>query len=76
MSRITTKLIDRAGSLAKLLTLVTETGANILSVEHQREDAKTEVNSCVVTLTLETRNPEHIIDIRRKMREAGYILFD
>ena len=76
MARISTKLIDRAGSLAKLLSLVTETGANILSVEHQREDAKTEVNSCVVTLTLETRNPEHIIEIRSKMREAGYVLFD
>ncbi len=76
MARITTKLIDRAGSLAKLLQVVTESGANILSIEHEREDTKTEVNSCVVSLTLETRDMEHILEIRRQMREKGYILFD
>ena len=76
MARITTKLIDRAGSLAKLLQVVTESGANILSIEHEREDTKTEVNSCVVSLTLETRDTEHILEIRRQMREKGYILFD
>ncbi len=76
IARIRTKLLDRAGSLAQLLALVTESGANILSVEHEREDAKTEVNSCVVTMTLETRNEDHIIAIRRDMRERGYMLFD
>ncbi len=76
IARIRTKLLDRAGSLAKLLALVTESGANILSVEHEREDTKTEVNSCVVTMTLETRNEDHIIAIRRDMRERGYMLFD
>ena len=76
MTRISTKLIDRAGSLAALLSLVTETGANILSVEHEREDTKTEVNSCVVSMTLETRDTDHVIAIRRAMRDKGYILFD
>ena len=76
IAKLTTKLIDRAGSLAKLLQLVTDSGANILSIEHEREDSKTEVNSCVVSLTLETRNPEHIQSIRREMRQKGYPLFD
>ena len=74
--RISTKLADRAGSLAKLLQLVTASGANILSIEHEREDMKTEVNSCVVSITLETKNMDHVFAIRRDMRDAGYVLFD
>ena len=74
--RISTKLADRAGSLAKLLQLVTASGANILSIEHEREDMKTEVNSCVVSITLETKNLDHVFAIRRDMRDAGYVLFD
>ncbi len=76
IARLTTKLADRAGSLAKLLALVTESGANILNIEHEREDAKAEVNSCVVTLTLETRDRDHIRSIRAAMRGQGYPLFD
>ncbi|MCR5136842.1 MAG: threonine ammonia-lyase [Oscillospiraceae bacterium] len=76
IARITTKLIDRSGSLAKLLQVVTESGANILSIDHEREDTKTEVNSCIVNLTLETRDPEHILTIRKQMREKGYMLYD
>ena len=48
--RLKTKLADRTGSLAKLLELVTANGANILGIEHEREDLKTEVNSCVVSM--------------------------
>ena len=76
IARIRTKLLDRAGSLAQLLALVTESGANILSVEHEREDAKTEVNSCVVTMTLETRDAEHVRKIRDELMRRGYRLLD
>ena len=74
--RLKTKLADRPGSLAKLLELVTASGANILGIEHEREDLKTEVNSCVVSMTLETRDMEHVYAIRRDMRDAGYVLFE
>ena len=76
IARISTKLIDRSGSLARLLNLLTASGANILSIEHQREDSKTEVNSCLVTVTLETRDQDHIQGIRQDMREHGYLLYD
>ena len=74
MVRITTKLVDKAGALAQLLTCVADCGANVLDIEHQREDAKTEVNSCVVTMTLETRDEAHILELRRRMEEKGYRL--
>lgn len=74
--RITTKLADKAGSLAQLLTCVAESGANILNIEHEREDAKTSVNTCVVTMTLETRDEAHIREIRKELTERGYHLFE
>ena len=74
--RITTKLADKAGSLAQLLACVAESGANILNIEHEREDAKTSVNTCVVTMTLETRDEAHIREIRKDLTERGYHLFE
>ena len=74
--QFTMKLQDKAGNLARLLNCVAEKGANVLDIAHEREDAKTEVNSCVVTLTLETRNEEHIADIRAYLNANGYRLMD
>ena len=74
--QITTKLTDKAGNLAQLLTCVAENGANVLDIAHEREDAKTEVNSCVVTMTLETRDPEHVRKLRADLVRHGYRLLD
>ena len=76
MVELTTKLADKAGNLAALLTCVADTGANVLNIEHEREDAKTEVNSCVVTMTLETRDEAHVLEIRKALLAKGYHLFD
>ena len=74
--QITTKLTDKAGNLAQLLTCVAESGANVLDIAHEREDAKTEVNSCVVTMTLETRNTDHVRKLREDLVRHGYRLLD
>ena len=74
--QLTTKLADKAGSLAQLLTCVADCGANILNIEHEREDAKTSVSTCVVTMTLETRDEAHIRKIRKELVSRGYHLFD
>ena len=76
MVQISTKLADKAGNLAALLSYVAENGANVLGIYHEREDAKTEVNSCVVTMTLETRDAEHIRKLREDLMRRGYHLFD
>ena len=74
--RLATKMVDRADNLARLIQLVADDGANVLEVYHEREDAKSEANSCTVTLTLETKNAEHIRKIRHDMVESGYPLLD
>ena len=74
--QLKTKLTDKAGNLAQLLSCVANTGANVLDIAHEREDAKTEVNSCVVTMTLETRDQLHVQEIRKTLMSHGYHLFD
>ena len=76
MVRLTTKMVDKADNLARLIQLVADNGANVLEVYHEREDAKTEVNSCTVTLTLETKDADHIQKICNDMVERGYPLLD
>ena len=63
---------DRPGSLALLLSLVGELGANLLDVEHIREGFDLHVRETVVQLVLETRGPEHAAEVHRAVREAGY----
>ena len=76
ITTITTKLADRAGSLMNLLNVVSGTGANVVRIHHEREDVNSEVNACVVSMVLETRNSEHVQQIKDKLTEKGYSLLD
>jgi threonine dehydratase len=51
---------------------LSQTGANIISIDHNREAQKSEINSCVVSMVLETRNTEHVNEIHSALRDAGY----
>ena len=66
------RLPDRPGSLAVLLALVGQLGANLLDVEHIREGFDLHVRESAVQLVLETRGPQHAAQVRRAVREAGY----
>ena len=41
-------------------------------ISHEREDLRSEVNSCVVTMVLETRNTEHVNQIKELLVSNGY----
>ena len=66
------RLPDRPGSLALLLSLVGQLGANLLDVEHIREGFDLHVRESAVQLVLETRGSEHADRVQRAVREAGY----
>ena len=63
---------DRPGSLATLLTLVAEHGANLLDVQHIREGIDLHVRESAVQLVLETRGPAHAEAVADAVRRAGY----
>ncbi len=72
ITNISTKIHDRPGELRKLLDLIANCGANVMSVHHDREDINSEVDHCVVNLTLETRDRQHASDIRAALDASGY----
>jgi threonine dehydratase len=67
-----TRVPDRPGSLARLLSLVGEAGANLVDVEHLREGLDLHVRETAVQLVLETRGREHADDVIARVRDAGY----
>jgi threonine dehydratase len=67
-----TRVPDRPGSLARLLSLVGEAGANLVDVEHLREGLDLHVRETAVQLVLETRGREHADDVLAQVRDAGY----
>ena len=71
---LTTKVTDKPGSLLQMLQLVSQSGANILTVNHSREDRDSEVGACIVSLVLETRNSDHVAAIKLALTDAGYPL--
>ena len=72
ITNITTKVVDKPGELNRLLTLIAQNGANVISVNHDREDYQSAVNACVVNLSMETRDRRHAEDILNNLQENGY----
>jgi threonine dehydratase len=69
---VLTRLSDRPGSLASLLTHVGETGANLIEVQHVREGVTLHVRETAVELVLETKGREHAEDVLKTLQDAGY----
>ena len=67
-----TVLPDRPHALNRFLQIISETGANVLDIHHERRNTRTDIGSCIVKLSLETRNAQHIKEIYDKLNENGY----
>jgi threonine dehydratase len=65
---------DSPGQLARLLAIVAATGANVLDVDHLRQDMHLPLRGVEVHLLLETRDLEHIEDLTRQIADAGYVV--
>jgi threonine dehydratase len=73
---ITTVLPDRPKALAEFLHIVSQLGANVLEVDHERSNMKADLGSCVVHLLLETRDHRHIDQIEDHLRSQGYRILE
>jgi threonine dehydratase len=67
-----TRVPDRPGELAKLLTLLANERVNVVEVEHQRETPELPVGETGVELTLLTRDSAHCDEILATMQRWGY----
>ncbi|HEX2045404.1 MAG TPA: pyridoxal-phosphate dependent enzyme, partial [Gaiellaceae bacterium] len=67
-----TRIDDRPGALAKLLSLLAAERVNVLAVEHHREGIDLPVSGTEVELTLATRDEDHCAELAARMAEWGY----
>ena len=69
---VRTRLGDRPGELIKLLQLVAEERANVVSVEHHREGMDLPIGQTEVELTLAMRDEAHCAALRAALADRGY----
>jgi threonine dehydratase len=69
---VRSRVPDRPGELAKLLSLLARERVNVVEVGHQRETAGLPVGDTGVELTLLTRDPSHCDEILVTMQRLGY----
>jgi threonine dehydratase len=69
---VRTRLEDRPGELIKLLKLVAQERANVISVEHHREGMDVPVTESEIELTLAMRDEHHCSVLLESLRSLGY----
>ena len=67
-------LEDKPGQLLGVSRIVSECGANVVSVQYERSDANMPVASCFLKIGMETRDFEQIALIRQKLTENGFLI--
>ena len=68
------ELVDKPGQLESVARIIASCGGNVTSVLHERTNAGSNVNGCYLRIELETRNFEHIAQIRKELIGAGFKL--
>ncbi len=70
--RVRVFLSDRPGSLHHLTRILADCGANIVETLHNRAYYGVNLGDTVIDITLETRGPAHIVEIREAIEAGGY----
>ena len=69
-------LDDRPGQLRQVSEIVSNCGANVVGVQHNRSDVNMPITGCYLKLELETRDQSQIYEIKTKLLEAGFTLLN
>jgi threonine dehydratase len=69
---VRSRLDDRPGELIKLLSLVAQERANVISVDHHREGMAVPVYQSEIELTLAMRDEHHCAVVLETLRSLGY----
>jgi threonine dehydratase len=76
LGRFTAVISDRPGGLADLATQIASTGASIKQVVHDRAFASPDISAVNVLCTVETRNHQHLAELRALLKSRGVKTYD
>lgn len=63
---------DTPGGLAELLHVVSQSGANVLEIAHERTSPTLDLDEVEVRIQLETRGQQHSERLLTRLRESGF----
>lgn len=68
------ELMDKPGQLKHVSRIIADLGGNVTGVLHERSSEGSDVNGCYLRMELETRNHEHIAQIKQALVDFGFTL--
>lgn len=74
ISDLTLELIDKPGQLEGVAKTISSKGGNVIAVHHDKAQPNMAINACLLGITMETRNFEHIIEIKESLKKKGFRL--
>lgn len=66
------ELVDKPGQLMNVSRIIAENGGNVTAVHHEHSNEGSDVNGCYLRVSLETRNFEHIAQIKKALTDFGF----
>ena len=66
------ELLDKPGQLKSVAQIIAEHGGNVTSVRHEHSDEGMAINGCYLRILMETRNHEHMEEIKSALQEGGF----
>ena len=72
--QLTVELADKPGQLKNVSRIIADLGGNVISVHHERANEGSDVNGCYLRIVLETRNYQHIEEIKGALVDFGFKL--
>ena len=69
---LTIQLEDKPGQLKGVSEVLAKLGGNVVSIHHERASEDSDITDCLLRIVLETRNFEHIQEIRKGLADAGF----
>ncbi|MCR4645469.1 MAG: threonine ammonia-lyase [Oscillospiraceae bacterium] len=66
------QLEDKPGQLKGVSAILADLGGNVVSIHHERASEDSDITDTILRIGLETRNHEHIRQIRQALTEAGF----
>lgn len=75
-ANITIALSDKPGQLSGVSRIIAEQGANVVSVNYDSTDLDMNITDCYLKLGVETRNYQHIVQIKQELKDAGFEVCD
>lgn len=76
LSELKIQMLDKPGQLTEVSSIIAALGANVIRVKHNAGGENTAINECFLEISMETKNRDHFLEVKRAIQDAGYTLLE